>query len=100
MATLYVTFCDVGVSGKNGSGMLPMADGERGVSSSMTISGTNAQSGAATRNYVRIGTDAACYVCFGSNPDATVTTGRYWMPANSVEYFQIEKGNKVAAVTA
>lgn len=43
MATLYVTFCDVGVSGKNGSGMLPMADGERGVSSSLTISGTNAQ---------------------------------------------------------
>lgn len=100
MATVYVAFCDVGVTGKNGSGMLPMTDGERVVSSALTITTSNTQSAAATRNYVRVGTDTACFVAIGANPDATTTTARYWMPANSVEYFQIEKGNKVAAITA
>lgn len=80
---------------------MPMTDGESVVSEVVTISGTNAQSSASTQPHVRIGTDAACYVAIGANPNAqTGTTARYWMPANSVEYFEIDIGNKVAAITA
>lgn len=99
MATLHVTFCEVGFN--RFGGLMPMTDGESAVYEALTISGTNAQSSASTKPHVRIGTDTACYVAIGSNPNAqTGTTMRYWLPANSVEYFEIALGNKVAAITA
>lgn len=101
MASLHVAFCKVGAISYGGT--IPVADSETVTSETVTTSASNAQSGAAPagKPFVRIATDStAHYVAFGANPDATTTTGRYYMPANSVEYFQVEIGNKVAAVTA
>lgn len=99
MASLHVTFCNVGAT--RFSGLLPITDGESAVSEVVTISGTNAQSSASTKTHVRVGTDAACYIAIGTNPNAeSDTTARFWMPANSVEYFEIDLGNKVAGITA
>ena len=76
MATVYVAFCDVGVTGKNGS-RNAADDGWRAVvSSALTITTSNTQSAAATRNHVRVRTDTACFVAIGANPDATTTTAR------------------------
>lgn len=98
MALTQITFCLVGAVVY--SGLLPAADGESAVSEDITPSGTNQQSAAATKGYARVATDTTVYVALGANPDATVSTGRFLLPANSVEYFQIEVGNKVAVVTA
>ena len=38
----------------------------------------------------RVATDTACYVTFGSNPNAsTGTSARAYLPANAVEYFVV-----------
>lgn len=97
MALTQITFCKVGFLVFGAA--LPMTDGESAVTESVTPSGSNQQSSASTRPHVRIATDTAVYVAIGASPDATVTTARFWMPANSVEYFQIEVGNKVAIAT-
>jgi hypothetical protein len=95
MASLHVAFCSHG---------LVAIEGESVVSEVVTTSASNAQSSASTagKPFVRIATDStAHYVAFGSNPNAqTGTTARYYMPANSVAIFQINVGNKVAAITA
>lgn len=98
MALVNIAFCEVGFM--RWGGMLPITDGESVVSENITPSGSNQQSAAATKPHVRVATDTAVYVAIGANPDATTATGRYYMPANSVEYFQVEVGNKVATVTA
>lgn len=98
MATLHITSCKVGFHAFGIS--VPAADGETFVTEALTTSASNAQSAAVTHNFVRLVSDAAHYIAIGSNPDATTATARIYLPANVVEYFQIEKGNKVAAVTA
>lgn len=92
-----LTFCNVGFLRFGAS--VPAMDGESMISQSITASASNQQSSAGTLPIVRVATDAAIYVAIGTSPDATVTTGRLWMPASSVEYFQIEIGNKVAVIT-
>jgi hypothetical protein len=66
----------------------------------VTISGTSAQAtlNAATR-FVRLVTDTACSVVASSNPTAVLATH---MPlrANVEEYFGVNKGDKLAAITA
>lgn len=47
---------------------------------------------------VRIATTAAIRVAIGPNPTATSTSAL--MPANSVEYFGANNGDKVAVITA
>ncbi len=102
MASLHVAFCNLGAVAYGGT--VRVIDGESVTSEVITTSGTNAQSAAspAGKPFVRIATDAAAhYVAFGSNPNAqTGTTARYYIPAATVEYFQLDVGNKVAAVTA
>lgn len=98
MASFYVTFCKIGAT--QYGHLVPAADSESAVSATLTTSTSNTQSSAGTQPFVRVVSDAAHWVAFGSNPDATTTTGRFYLPANTVEYFQIEVGNKVAAITA
>jgi hypothetical protein len=98
MASLNVTFCKIGAT-VHGH-MIPVSDSETAVSETLTTSGSNTQSAASTLTFVRLVSDAAHWVAIGSNPDATTTTGRFYLPANTVEYFQIEIGNKVAGITA
>ena len=98
MASLYVAFCDIGAM-RNGS-LITVAEGETVVSATLTTSASNTQSGASTKRFVRVASDAAHFIAIGANPDATTATGRFYIPANSPEYFRIEVGNKLAAVTA
>ena len=98
MSSLFVSFMDVGTT--RYSGLLNIGDADTVVSETINTSGVNAQSAAATRSHVRVVGDAAHWVATGSNPDATVTTGRIYLPSGVVEYFEIDKGNKIAAVTA
>ena len=97
MALTHIAFCQVGFT-KNGCSV-PAPDGETAVSEGITPSGSNQQSAAADKPMARVATDTAVYVAIGASPDATTATGRFFMPANTVEYFQIEIGNKVAVVT-
>jgi hypothetical protein len=98
MASLNVTFCKIGAT-VFGS-VIPVADSETAVSSTLTTSASNTQSAACTLPFVRMVSDAAHWVAIGANPDATTTTGRFYLPPNQVEYMQIEIGNKVAGITA
>ena len=52
--------------------------------------------GANTR-YVRLISDANFHFVFGASP--TATTGAAKLTANAVEYFSVQPGHKVAAVT-
>jgi hypothetical protein len=50
-----------------------------------------------TCNYIRVSTDTAIRLEFGANPTATTSSGTR-MPANTVEYFGITQGHKVAVI--
>lgn len=72
--------------------------------SAITASGSNQQSSVSAPQggytpVCRVATDAAIFVAFGADPNATTTSARVWMPANSVEYFAVEPGDKVAVIT-
>ena len=51
----------------------------------------------ASTRLVRINTDATCSIAFGDNP--TATTGVKRLAANQTEYFGVQGGYKVAAIT-
>lgn len=51
---------------------------------------------AATR-FIRVHTDSICSIAIGSNPTATTSTMR--MPADTIEYFGVTAGDKIAFVT-
>jgi hypothetical protein len=74
----------------------------------ITIAGSSAQSptvmdpnagGARAKRRVRVSTDAACWVTWGSDPTALDdgTAGRM-MHADSWEYFDIEAGERIAVI--
>ncbi len=101
MATLYITeFAALAKDLANDvvpcAQQLPIAEQTR------SVSGTSAQSSAlnAQTRYVRLSTDAACFVLFGVDPTALTTS----MPlfAGQCEYFGVPGGItlKIAARTA
>ena len=75
-------------------------DGSSVVSESITESGSNQQSGAATKQFVTVCATASIWVAIGSNPDATTATTRTLLPANTARTYGIAMGHKVAVVTA
>lgn len=63
-----------------------------------TITGSSTattQAATAGQPFCRIAVDTESYVAFGASPDAAATP-RALMPANSVEYFRLRPGDKVA----
>jgi hypothetical protein len=44
-----------------------------------------------------ISTDAVCSVEFGTNPTATASSFR--LPANSISFWRVQPGNRVAVIT-
>lgn len=60
---------------------------------SFTTSNQSAAFDEATR-LIRVIADADVFLAFGDNPTATATAVK--VPANSVEYFEVEGGSKVA----
>lgn len=67
----------------------------------LTLTGSNQQSAAVNvdTKFVRIATQTACFVAIAANPNA-LSGIQIFMPANSVDYFMIPNGHKIAAVTA
>jgi len=101
MATLYVTeFTDTYLDPYNHSFSIAkwLANQEQTV----TIGAGSTQTATASKNntmYVRLFTDTACGVEFGTNPTAGANSPR--MAANSTEYFAVPQGQayKVAVIT-
>ena len=98
MALTHLAFCNLGSVVNAAS--LPITLSGSVVSEAITPTASNQQSSASTRGFVRVATDTAVYVAFGANPDATTTTGRFYLPAGSVEWYAISVSDKVAVVTA
>ena len=48
----------------------------------------------------RVSTDTAVYVSFGSAPNATSDTIKFFVPAGAIEYFRVRYNDKAAVVTA
>ena len=69
-----------------------------GDSQRVAVGGTSAQSTALSSEtiIVRVQSDVACYLAFGDNPTATNTD--LVLPANTVEYFGVAPGSKVAVL--
>lgn len=68
-----------------------------------TVSGSNAattSAASAVQNVCRVVSDTACYVSFGSAPNAGTDTTRFFMPASVVEYFIVKAGDKGAVIAA
>lgn len=59
----------------------------------VTVGGTSTQSAAFNANtrFVRLHTDAACFVLFGANPTA-VTGASPRLAAGATEYFHVDRG--------
>lgn len=98
MATAYIReYADIGVT----FGKYMQAGAEPGTADqTVTTSGTTAQSAAFNANtrMIAISTPGAQAVCcqFGDNPTAALTNLR--LPANSVFFFGVKPGQKVALI--
>jgi len=66
-----------------------------------TVSGSNAATTAASdgnHQFCRVWTDTACYVSFGTAPNAGTDTIRFPIAAGSVEYFRVKPGSRAACI--
>ena len=48
--------------------------------------------------YIRVISDTACWITFGTAP--TATNSKTLLAANDVEYFKVSEGEKIAAILA
>ncbi len=95
MATLYIT--EYARISHDNAGMAVLAGLEpSGANQTVAISGVSAQSAEITRPFVRLHTDTACCVKFGTDP--TATTGDVRMAANQTEFFGAKPGLKIAVI--
>lgn len=97
MATLYISeFSKVAmVDGRmTAVGLMPPV-----AEQTVTIAGASAPSAAvnAATKYVRLHTDTACFVAFGTSPTA-VTASSLKLAANQTEYFGVSPGFAVAVI--
>lgn len=69
-----------------------------GTFQTISFTGTSGQSSAfqAGTTLIRVVSDVACFIAFGSNPTASSST--LFLPAGIVEYFGVLPGTKVAAI--
>lgn len=80
------------------SGIVPVGQEPAIASQTVAIGGTSAQSSAfnARTRFVRIHTDVACSLEFGTNP--TAVAGACDLAANQTEYFGLIPGLKLAVI--
>jgi hypothetical protein len=68
----------------------------------ISLSGSSAASSAfnAQTKFVRLVTDTTCFIAFGvSGATPSATASNAMLPANVIEYFGVQGGGKVAAIT-
>lgn len=93
MAKLYVTEYRFAPDGLQVAKMPPVA--EQVVDYSGGVAASAAFSNAT--GFVRVHTDAICSIKFGANPTATTSSAR--LAADATEYFRVNAGDKVSAIT-
>lgn len=98
MAKLWITEFQK-MENANDIGGVPQVAKLPGTTQVVTFT-TTTQSTAFAYNtrFVRVTADADCHIAYGSNPTATTSSLR--MAAETVEYFGVNPGDKIAAVTA
>lgn len=98
MATVYITEFSESGFGQVARG-LPIASLPAITTQTRTVSGTSAQSSAfnAKTKVIRVHTDAICSILVGADPTATTSNMR--LPADHTEYFAVQPGDKLAAIT-
>lgn len=82
----------------NGSGqVVPVVSSQDQTNNNVTFT-TTTQSAAFQPNtrFIRVVCPVACHLEFGENP--TATTASLYLPADTVEYFGVKPGEKVALV--
>ena len=93
-----ITFVNLGDI-SNGASVPALETGSISAAQRLTATASNQQSSANTgKRFVRVFVAAACYLAFGTNPDATVTTASIVLPAGAVEYYEVGPLDKVAFV--
>jgi len=88
-----------------GAGVIPVMRSDGAVSQTITASGSNQQTSVTAPLVGQTPTcfiisDVAVYVALGANPDATVTTSRFFFPAGVGYGIACKAGDKAAVVTA
>jgi len=102
MAALYIT--EYKELATDGNGHFVQAGLEPAIvqQTPVALSATSAQSAAfnASTHFIRVFSDTACFITFGTNPTA-VTATQTPIAANTAEFFAIQPGTslKLAAVT-
>lgn len=96
MALTQFAFCAVNAD------ILAAYNGGATVESEVPSGANAATTAAATASqpFCRVATDTAVYVSFGSAPNASTDTIRFFVPAGATEFFRIASGDKAAVVTA
>lgn len=91
MAICSFVFCNVGPD-------VPAPYNSGATSEEETIGSAVATAAAATQGqtYCEVTAEDACYVSFGSSPDASTDNPRYYMPAGSTRYFRVGVGDKAS----
>lgn len=92
--TVNVAFCRIPVS-PSGLPVVQVVSAEDIANTTSSVANATACPSAGLA--VRIMTDTDIRVAFGASPTATATNNLR-MPANSVEYFDIQVGDKVAVI--
>jgi hypothetical protein len=97
MATLYITEFEASGNAISGA-QLQVAYLPEVTTQKITFTTSSVQSAAldTKTRFVRIHTTAACHVAVGTNP--TATTDNMRMIADSVEYFGVRPGYKIAVI--
>jgi hypothetical protein len=96
MATLYVTEFSKAGTNPNGTTQIavmpPLAE-------QIVVVGAGSLSSAAfnaATTLIRVATDASCSIAIGTSPAAT--TSKLRLAANTVEYFGVSAGDKIAVI--
>lgn len=99
MAKLFITEFQY-LENANDIGGVPQVARLPGTTQAVTYTTTSVQSTAfaATTRFVRVVSDGAGFLAYGSNPTATVNSMR--IAADSPEYFGIAAGQKLAVIGA
>lgn len=99
MAKLFITEFQY-LENSNDIGGVPQAARLPGTTQVVTYTTSSVQSAvfAATTRFVRVTSDSACCLAYGSNPTATTSGMR--LPFDSVEYFGVTPGQRLAVIGA
>lgn len=99
MTVLYISeYKSIGWVGNSNTQLIHAPSNPVVAEQHVSVSGASAQSAAfnAETKFVRVVSDVACNIAFGTDPVA-VTTAHY-LPANAIEFYAVVAGTKLAVI--